>query len=135
MRRDGAIRRAIAAALRDAELTPAELGCVVAHGTSAVEDDRVEAQAIRAVLGDIPVTAPKSNFGYTTGGSGALETAVGVLAVQNKLIPPTLNYEHPDPQCPINVVYGQPRPLNHPAALVLSHSPHGQAVAVVLAAP
>jgi 3-oxoacyl-[acyl-carrier-protein] synthase II len=134
-RRDGAIRRAITAALRDAELTPAELGCVVAHGTSAVEDDRVEAQAIRAVLGDIPVTAPKSNFGYMTGGSGALETAVGVLAVQHKLIPPTLNYEHPDPQCPINVVHGQPRPLDHPTALVLSHSPHGQAVAVVLAAP
>jgi 3-oxoacyl-[acyl-carrier-protein] synthase II len=134
VRRDGAIRRAIAGALRDAGLTPAELGCVVAHGTSSIEDDRLEAQAIRGVLGDVPVTAPKSNYGYAGAGSGALETAVTILACQRKLIPHTLNYEHPDPQCPVNVVHGQPRPLDRPTALVLSHSQHGQAVAVVLAA-
>ena len=133
-RRDGAIRRAIVAALHDAGLTPAELGCVVAHGTSTIDDDRLEAQAIRSVLGDVPVTAPKSNFGYLGAASGALETAVGVFAFQHKLVPPTLNYEHPDPQCPINVVHGRPRPLDRPTALVLSHSPYGQAVAVVLAA-
>jgi 3-oxoacyl-[acyl-carrier-protein] synthase II len=134
-RGNGAIRRAIAAALLDAGLTPAELGCVVAHGMSAVVDDRLEAQAIRAVLGDVPVTAPKGNFGYLGAGSGALETAVSVLAIQNKLIPHTLNYEHPDPQCPVNVVHGRPQPLDRPTAIVLSHSPFGQAVAVVLAGP
>jgi 3-oxoacyl-[acyl-carrier-protein] synthase II len=134
VRRDGAIRRAIVGAMRDAGLTPAELGCVVAHGTSSIEDDRLEAQAIHVVLGDVPVTAPKSNLGFAGAGSGALETAVSVLALQQKLIPHTLNYEHPDPQCPVNVVHGQPRPLDRPTALVLSHSPHGQAVAVVLAA-
>ncbi len=134
-RRDGAIRRAIVGAIRDAGLTPEELGCVVAHGTSRIDDDRLEAQAIYCALGDVPVTAPKSNCGYAGAASGALETAVGVLAFQHKLVPHTLNYEHPDPQCPINVVHGRPRPLDHPTALVLSHSPYGQAVAVVLAGP
>ena len=133
-RRDGVIRRALAGALHDAGLTAAELGCVVAHGTSAVEDDRLEAQAIRAVLGDVPVTAPKGNFGYSGAGSGALEAAVCVLTVQHKLVPHTLNFEHPDPQCPVNVVHGRPHKLDRPTALVLSHSPYGQAVAVVLAA-
>ena len=59
---------------------------------------------------------------------------MSVLMFQNGFIPPTLNYEHPDPQCPINVVHGQPQSLRHPTALVLSHAPHGQAAAVVLAA-
>jgi 3-oxoacyl-[acyl-carrier-protein] synthase II len=134
-RRNDAICRALAGALRDAGLTATQVGCVVAHGTSDVNDDRFEAQAIRSVLGDVPVTAPKSNFGYLGAGSGALETAVAVLALQHGLVPPTLNYENPDPQCPVNVVCGPPRPLDHPAAVVLSHSPFGQAVAVVLAGP
>jgi 3-oxoacyl-[acyl-carrier-protein] synthase II len=85
-------------------------------------------------LGDVPVTAPKGNFGYALAASGALEAAVSVLACQHKLVPHTLNYEHPDPQCPVNVVHGEPRPLDRPTAMVLTHSPHGQAVAVVLAA-
>jgi 3-oxoacyl-[acyl-carrier-protein] synthase II len=127
-----AIRRAIGAALRDAGVTPAELGFVVAHGKSTIDDDRVEAQAIRSVLGDVPVTASKGNFGYLAAASGALETAVGILSIQHGQIPPTLNYEHPDPECPINVVHGRPMPLRCPTALVLTHSPFGQAVAVVL---
>jgi 3-oxoacyl-[acyl-carrier-protein] synthase II len=133
-RGNNVICRAIAGALHDASLTPADLGVVVAHGTSTIDDDRLEAQAIRAVLGDVPVTAPKSNFGYLGAGSGALETAVAVLSLQHGLVPHTLNYEHSDPECPVNVVHGQPAPLKLPTALVLSHSPLGQAVAVVLAA-
>lgn len=135
--RDGvsAIRRVILAAIQDAGLTPAELGFVVADGKSTVDDDRIEAEAIRSALGDVPATAPKGNFGYLGTGSGALETVAGILSVYHGLIPPTLNYEHPDPTCPINVVHGQPMPLKHPTALVLSHSPLGQAVAVVLAGP
>ena len=60
-RRQGtAIRRAIAAAWRDAGVTPADIGHVIAHGLSTIDDDRIEAQAIRDTLGDVPVTAPKS---------------------------------------------------------------------------
>ncbi len=127
-----AVRRVILAALRDAGLAPADVGMVVAHGLSTIDDDRIEAQAIRETLGGVPVTAPKSYFGHLGTAAGALETVVGVLALQHGLIPPTLNYEYPDPQCPINVIHGQPAPLAKSVALVLSHSRHGQAVAVVL---
>jgi len=119
-------------ALRAAGLSPADVGCVVAHGIGSVESDRREAQAIRAVLGDVPVTAPKSSYGYFGAASGALETALGVLVLRHGLIPPTRNYERPDPECPINVVCGAPRPLDRPVVMILSHSPHGQAAALVL---
>jgi 3-oxoacyl-[acyl-carrier-protein] synthase II len=127
-----AIRRAIVGTLRDADVTPADLGFVVAHGLSTRNDDRVEAQAIRDTLGDVPVTAPKSYFGHLGAGSGSLEAALSILAFQQGRVPPTLNYEQPDPQCPINVIHGRPMPLDCPVALILSHTRHGQAVAVVL---
>jgi 3-oxoacyl-[acyl-carrier-protein] synthase II len=130
-----AIRHAILAALRAAEMTPADLGYVIAHGSSTVNSDRIEAQAIQATLGDVPVTAPKSYFGYLGAAAGALEAVLGVLAFAQGLVPPTLNYEHPDPQCPINVVHGQPLPIGRPNVLILSHSPQGQAVALVLGGP
>ena len=80
----------------------------------------------------MPVTAPKSYFGHLGAAAGALEAVLGVLAFEHGLVPPTLNYEHPDPQCPINVVHGEPLPIARPNALILSHSPNGQAVALVL---
>jgi 3-oxoacyl-[acyl-carrier-protein] synthase II len=127
-----AIRRAIVAALRDAGVAPTDLGFVVAHGLSTVDGDRLEAQAIRDTLGDVPLTAPKSFYGYLGTGSGSLEAVLSVLAFRHGRVPPTLNYERPDPQCPVNVIHGRPMPLDRPAALVLSHTRHGQAVAVVL---
>jgi len=127
-----AIRRAILGALQTSNLRPEDIGFVVAHGLSTVEGDCLEAQAIRDTLGDVPVTAPKSYFGYLGAASGALETALGVLALQEGQIPPTLNYEEPDPQCPIRVVHGQPLPVARPTALILSHCLQGRAVAMVL---
>ncbi len=126
------IRRAIQTALRDAEITPGEVGFVAAHGLSTVEDDRLEAQAIRDALGDVPVTAAKSFFGHPGPAAGALEAVMCVMALQHGLIPPTLNYERPDPLCPVNVVHGRPAPLERPTALVLAYSHHGQAVAMVM---
>ena len=130
--RGGALRRALAGALKESGLAPQAVGCVIAHGISTHLDDEREAKAIREVLGDVHVTAPKSYFGHSGAGSGAVEMVVGLLALKHRLIPPTLNYETPDPNCPINVVHGQPRPLESPAVLVLSHSQQGHAVAVLL---
>jgi 3-oxoacyl-[acyl-carrier-protein] synthase II len=127
-----AIRRAISDAMDNAALKPADIGFVVAHGLSAVEGDRLEAQAIRATLGEVPVTAPKSYFGCLGAASGSLETALSILAFQHGQIPPTLNYDHPDPQCPVNIVHGHPLPLSRPTALILSYSSNGQAAALVL---
>jgi 3-oxoacyl-[acyl-carrier-protein] synthase II len=127
-----ALRRVIGISVQAAGLGPEEIGFVVAHGSGTVDGDRLEAQAIRDTLGDVPVTAAKGYYGHLGAAAGALEMALCVLAFQHELIPPTLNYEHPDPQCPINVVHGRPLPLGRPTALVLGHSTHGQAVALVV---
>jgi 3-oxoacyl-[acyl-carrier-protein] synthase II len=129
-----AIRRAIQAALAEAGLTPNEISHVNAHGLSTREDDRIEAQAIHATLGDVPVTAPKSFFGTLMAGAGAVEMVASVLALHHQLIPPTLNYEHPDADCPVNVVQGRPCKSERPTALLLNHTRNGQAVAMVIGA-
>jgi 3-oxoacyl-[acyl-carrier-protein] synthase II len=131
----GAIRRAIADALEAAHLKPADVGHINAHGMSTTEDDQIEAQAIRDVLGDVPVTAPKSYFGNLGAGGGAVEMMASVLALKHGLVPPTLNYERPDPACPVRVIHGEPMPANRPVAMLLNHSLAGQAVAAILAAP
>jgi 3-oxoacyl-[acyl-carrier-protein] synthase II len=128
-----AIRQAILAALADARLSPAEIGHVNAHGLGTRHDDRIEAQAIRQTLGSVPVTAPKSFFGTSGAACGAVEMVVSLLAFQHGLVPHTLNYEVPDPECPVNVVHSQPQPISRPIALLLNHTPHGQAMAVVIA--
>ncbi len=130
-----AVRLAIAGALRDAELDADEIGHVNAHGNSTTLDDRIEAAAIRQMLGDVPVTAPKSFFGNHGAGSGAVEAAASILAFRHGEVPPTLNYEYPDPKCPINVIHGRPMKIDCPTALVLNHTQFGQAVAVLLAGP
>jgi len=127
-----AIRRAITTLLKKTGLKSEEIGLVVAHGLSTILDDRLEAQAIRDVLGEAPVTAPKSYFGHLAAGAGALETVLAALAIQQRLAPPTLNYETPDPLCPVNVIHGRPMPLTRSIVLVLAHSSQGQAAALAL---
>ncbi len=129
-----AIRAAITGALGHAGLGPGDLGHVNAHGASTRDADRIEAQAIRATLGDVPVFAPKSYFGNLGPGGGAVEMAASVLALSHGLVPATLNYDRPDPECPVNVIAGSAQPSRRPAALLLNHSIYGQAAAVVLGA-
>lgn len=130
-----AIRTAIRQAVAQAGLQPSDIGHVNADGLSTTFDDQIEAQAIRETLGDVPVTAPKSFFGNLSAGTGAVEMAASVLALEKGEIPPTLNYTHPDPACPVNVVHGKSAPLGNPVALVINHSRIGQSVAVVIATP
>ncbi len=127
-----AIARAIRAALAAAKLKPSDVGHVNAHGNSTIEDDRIEAQAIRATLGDVPVTAPKSYFGNLGPGSGMVELAVSLLAMAEGVVPPTLNYDTPDPECPVNVVT-ETQAAERPAFIKLNHNVTGQAAAVVIA--
>lgn len=130
-----AIRRSIQAALSEADLEAADLGHVNAHGISMTDADRLEAQAIHGVLGDVPVTAPKSYFGHLGAGSGAVEMIASVLALQQNRVPATLNYEQPDPECPVNVIHEGTLSDAKPAALVLNQASTGQAAALMLAAP
>ena len=130
----GGLGRAMTAALTQAGLSAAEIGHVNAHGLSTIDDDRLEAQTLREVIGDTPVTAPKSFFGNLCAAAGAVEMAVSVLALHHGVVPPTLNYEQADPNCPINVIHGEARAGLSPTALVVNHTGMGQAAALVLTA-
>ncbi len=114
---------------------PETLGHVNAHGLGTVEDDCREARAIRTTLGDVPVTALKGFFGNLGAGTGAVEAAASVLALGCGLIPPTLNYRRPDPQCPLRVVHDEPLSGRPPSALLLNQSRLGHAVALLLDLP
>ncbi|HVU89792.1 MAG TPA: beta-ketoacyl-[acyl-carrier-protein] synthase family protein [Pirellulales bacterium] len=129
-----AIKSSIENALRAAEVSPHDVGHVNAHGLSTIENDRAEAQAIRQVLGDVPVTGLKSYFGNLGAGTGAVELAASVLALERGQVPATLNYEHPDPECPVNVVQGTPLEGTAGIALSLNQASTGQAAAIVIAA-
>lgn len=126
-----AIRRSIRAALAASGVEARDVGHVNAHGLSTLEDDPIEAQAIRETLGDTPVTALKSYFGNLGQGSGMAELAMSVVALQKGVIPPTLNYETPDPECPVNVVTDV-RPTDRHLFVKLNHNATGQAAAAVV---
>ena len=99
-----------------------------------MEMDRVEATAIVAELGDIPVTAPKSAFGHLGAGGGAVELAASILGLEAGLIPATLNYDSPDPDCPVNVVHREPLAGRAGTVLAVNLCSTGQAAAVVVSA-
>jgi len=128
------MRRAIQGSLRAADVPLDEVGHVNAHGWSIKDLDVAEADAIRTCLGEVPVTALKSFFGNLGAGSGAVELIASILALRSAEVPVTLNYEQPDPRCPLFVVHGQPYRTEKPVALTLNETLSGQAVAVVLAA-
>jgi 3-oxoacyl-[acyl-carrier-protein] synthase II len=126
------VRRAIERALADAELAPGDIDHVNAAGLSTLSHDRVEAQAIRRALGDVPVTAPTSYFGNLGAAAGAVELVASVLGLRYGKIPATLNFETPDAECPVNVVHGAPAESTRRAAISLNLSPRGQAAALVI---
>lgn len=125
------IARAMRAALALADVSPRDIGHVNAHGMSTREDDAAEAKAIRGVLGDVSVSAPKSFFGNLGPGSGMVELVVSLIGMQQEKVPQTINYEVPDPECPVNVVT-KVQPARSPAFMKLTHNSAGQAVAVVV---
>lgn len=128
-----ATRNAIETALRMSHVSDAELGHVNAHGIGTKLEDAVEAQAINQILGDVPVTAPKSLVGNIGAAGGAVELAISMLAMEKNLVPATLNYSEPDPECPVNVVTSN-QIARSPAILGLSQKITGQSVALMVSA-
>jgi len=126
------IRVALSKALEQAGIGPGDLAHLNAHGLSTTEDDPIEAQAIAQVLPEVPVTALKSYFGNLGAAGGAVELAASVLSLNEKLIPPTLNYRQPDPACPVRVVQGRPQPAAQRYAVSVNWTQSGQAAAVVI---
>ena len=100
-------------ALADARIEAAEVDYVNAHGTSTQANDSNETAAIKSALGDrayqIPVSSTKSMTGHLLGGSGGIEAVAAVLAIGHNLVPPTINYQNPDPACDLDVVPNQAR--------------------------
>lgn len=100
-------------ALEDAHLSPNQIGYVNAHGTSTAMNDRVETLAIKTVFGkrayEIPVSSTKSMIGHTISAAGAIELITCVLALRDQMVPPTINYEFPDPECDLDYVPNRAR--------------------------
>jgi 3-oxoacyl-[acyl-carrier-protein] synthase II len=104
---DGGYRVALAA-MRDAKITPNDVSYVNAHGTSTPIGDAIETAALKRVFGErakkVPISSTKSMTGHLLGGAGGLEAGISVLALRDQILPPTVNYENPDPACDLDYV-------------------------------
>ena len=127
------LARAVRAALAEAGVEPGGLDHVNAQGYSTPAADAAEATALREVFGPgaaLPVFAPKSYLGNGGAASGPTELAASLLAGVNGVTPATLNYDEPDPHCPVDVIRA-PRPVRRPSFLKLGFTERGQCAAVV----
>jgi 3-oxoacyl-[acyl-carrier-protein] synthase II len=124
--------QAMHAALGDAGITPDDIDHVNAHAQGSIANDPWEARAIHEVFGKrrVPVFAPKSYFGNLGAGGNTSELAASVLALTHGQVPQTLNYQTPDPACPVNV-NREPFPVSKPYMLKLGMTDMGQCAAVV----
>lgn len=116
-------QRSMRAALKDAGIEPVEVGYINAHATSTPAGDGNESQAIEGVFGDharsgtVKISATKSMTGHLLGGAGGLEAGITVLALQNQILPPTINLENADPECRLDYVPNKPIPHSFDVAL------------------
>jgi 3-oxoacyl-(acyl-carrier-protein) synthase len=124
--------------LDHAGLDVADIGYINAHGTSTPLNDKSETAAIKTVFGerayDVPVSSTKSMTGHLLGAAGALEVIISVKVLQEGILPPTINYETPDPECDLDYVPNAARQVKvtrvmsnsfgfggHNATIILSH--------------
>jgi len=105
---------AMSLALQDADVKPEEVDYINAHGTSTKLNDSCETTAIKTVFKDyayrLPASSNKSMFGHIIAAAGAVEAIASVLTIKNSIIPPTINYENPDPECDLDYVPNVARP-------------------------
>lgn len=108
-------------ALANAGINPEEVGYINAHGTSTPTNDKVETTAVKVVFGDyarkLPVSSTKSQIGHLLGGGSAVEFIATVLALKEQILPPTINYQTPDPECDLDYVPNQAREAKFDVAL------------------
>ncbi len=115
---------AMALALEDAKLRPEQVTYINAHGTSTELNDKIETLAIKKVFKEaakkVAVSSTKSMTGHLIGAAGGVEAAISVLAIARGVMPPTINYEHPDPECDLDYIPNQARKA--PVEVALSNS-------------
>jgi nodulation protein E len=128
--------RAMRAALADARINPEDIDYVNAHGTGTVLNDRTESEGLRILFGPhadkLAVSSNKAVLGHSLGGAGALELAATALTLQRQTIPPTANYEEPDPECDLDFVPNVARDATVRAAMKSSFAFGGLNAVLVL---
>ena len=130
--------RAMQAALDDAGIEATGIDYINAHGTSTKANDATETAAIKLVFGEedayrVPISSTKSMTGHLLGGAGALESLVCLLAIRDGVLPPTINYQDPDPDCDLDYIPNQARPVAIDTAMTNSFGFGGHNVALVFA--
>jgi 3-oxoacyl-[acyl-carrier-protein] synthase II len=122
--------KAMEIAISQAGLTPTDIGYINAHGTSTGMNDKVESRAILSLFGEkgkqIPVSSNKSMIGHTLGAAGAIEAAATILSMKQGVLPPTINQEVPDPDCPLDTIPNIARETKVEAAITNSFGFGGQ---------
>jgi 3-oxoacyl-[acyl-carrier-protein] synthase II len=128
--------RAMRNALDNAGIAPTDIDYVNAHGTSTPANDATETAAIKTVFGDhgyrIPISSTKSMTGHLMGAAGALESIACIMAIRDGVVPPTINYNTPDPDCDLDYVPNEARNVDVSAAMTNSFGFGGHNVALVL---
>ncbi|MCB1549333.1 MAG: beta-ketoacyl-ACP synthase, partial [Hyphomicrobiaceae bacterium] len=123
-------------ALDDADCSPNDIDYVNAHGTSTQENDKMEYMSLRSVLGNrveqVPVSSNKSMIGHTLTAAGAIEAVFSLLSIRTGTLPPTINYDIPDPEIPLDVVPNPSRLAELATVLSNSFGFGGQNVCLVL---
>jgi 3-oxoacyl-[acyl-carrier-protein] synthase II len=123
-------------ALADSGLSPSDIGYINAHGTSTQVNDRVETVAIKQVFGDgayqVPVSSSKSMLGHLIAAAGAVELIISVEAMRRGVLPPTINYEVPDPECDLDYIPNTPREKQVRHVLSNSFGFGGQNVSLIV---
>ena len=132
--------RAMEAALDSAGLEPEQLDYINAHGTSTKANDVTETQAIKLALGEeaaraVPVSSTKSMTGHLMGGAGAVESIFCIQAINHGIIPPTINYTTPDPDCDLDYVPNEPRQAEVAYAMTNSFGFGGHNVVLIFGRP
>jgi 3-oxoacyl-[acyl-carrier-protein] synthase II len=131
---DGAgLARAVRAALADAGVGPEDVDHVNAHGLGTRTTDAWEAAGLAEVFGDaVPLYAAKGALGNLGAASGTTELAASILGLHKGVMPASLNHEHTDPDCPVRLISGAPRPTSKPYAVKVGFTQMGQCAAVVV---
>ena len=131
--------RAMKRALEDARVRPEDIQYVNAHGTSTPTGDPAEVQAVKTVLGEharrVMMSSTKSMTGHLLGAAGGLEAVITALTIRHGVVPPTINLEHPDPQCDLDFVPNRARETRVKTALSNSFGFGGHNATLVMSAP